>query len=239
MAEPKRGFSFLTSGAVECSRTGFLYTFCALEQLLSFISPSLKEATMAKYASLEERFEHWTEVFQNGFETPCVLWRGYSQKDGYVVSAKNGAYGKMNLWYKREDEETGKSRKFPVHWVALVLHEIKFFIPDFRSMDPGHMKSFWDLFFAYRKLGLSIDHLCGHSLCTNPHHLEWVLLSKNLGRKRWMKRRRQQRIQARISGTDQHSRLLQRNSKNVDDFISKILESRRFRTDSPSRTFDF
>lgn len=177
------------------------------------------EKIMAKYTSLQERLTKLSCSCSLGWYTPCKLWDGYTQKDGYV-SDKEG-YGKINLM--RE----GRSLKFTVHRVAKVLEEILSIHTSFDFYRKVDRALFFDLYDAYLLSGLTIDHLCKNSLCIECDHLEWVYNSVNQKRKKWARKKRSERIHLNHSKNTRHHRLVNR-SKTVHELIIKI-KKRGFR----------
>ena len=142
---------------------------------------------MGKYQSIEERLGAYTRLQHSACGT-CHIWTGYCQK-GYVEAPEtDGAYGRINLVYG------GRSLKFPIHRVAKVLEEISSLKSSFNFYDEKDKRDFFTLYYAYSATGLSIDHLCKNTLCFNPEHLEWVLLSKNQSRKYWSEKKRASRV---------------------------------------------
>ncbi len=181
-----------------------------------------------KYASLEERLDAWSVERDNGFCSPCRIWMGYAQNGAPMPRGKEGGYPRINMRYRASGEEKAKSRKYPAYWVRRVLYEISKIVPDFDSNNPQHMESFWDLLYAYRSLGLTIEHVCKHTLCINPLHLDWVPMAENNGRKRWSEVRRRSRIESNHNGVGRHAALI-RNSAGVKEFIEKIKKSRHLK----------
>lgn len=140
---------------------------------------------MGKYKSLEERLERNSEKTRRG----CVVWTGYCQKGGYVVPpGTKGAYGKINL------TRDGRSLKFPVHRVSKILHELLQLKPDFDFYDKTDKRLFFELSDAYSICGLTVDHMCRNSLCFRSGHLEWVTLTVNQQRKKWLAHQHQEQI---------------------------------------------
>lgn len=171
----------------------------------------------SKYASLHERLLLNSEVNE---ETLCLVWKGYTQKDGYVSKSKG--YGRINLTLD------GRSCKFPPHRVAKVEEEIRRLKPDFDFYDPKHKQEFFDLYRAYSASKLTIDHLCKNSLCLNPDHLEWVRLSNNVWRKKWSDKQRKERMGLIAKRVTRHDKIVQA-SDTVRELIRKI-QTKTYRT---------
>lgn len=155
-----------------------------------------------------------------GVDTPCRIWGGYTQKDGYPT-IKEG-YGRMNI------QREGRSLKFPVHRVSKVLDEILTVDPDFDFYHEDSKKLFFELYDAYSLCGLSIDHLCRNSLCFAPLHLEWVYLSANQKRKKWSSQKRIFRMRLVSEGKTRHYTLV-RDSNTIQALIKKI-KRKQYRT---------
>lgn len=172
---------------------------------------------MAKYASLQDRLVRLSCSCDFGWGTPCLIWDGYTQKDGYV-SNKEG-YGKINL--TRE----GKSLKFAVHRVSKVLDEILTIKPSFNFYNMSDKESFFDLYDAYSLSRLTIDHLCKNSLCLKSSHLEWVYISPNQQRKKWSQQKRKQRLLLNEKRITRHHHLVVK-SQTVQALIKKIKEKK-------------
>jgi hypothetical protein len=153
----------------------------------------------------------------------CRVWTGYSQKDGYI-SKEKGSYGRINLVFE------GRSLKFPTHRVSLVLHEILTLKPNFDFYKKEDKKLFFELYFAYSLSRLSVDHLCGNTLCFNPNHLEWVWMDKNQQRKKWKQKERSDRILKVYKSNTVHNLKLMC-SHDVQTWINKI-KLRRYRRKS-------
>ena len=159
------------------------------------ILPSSLEIKMARYSSLQQRLmdnSKWEkcesiDLYEEMHLSNCRVWSGYSQKNGYI-SKEKGCYGRINLFFETQ------SLKFPVHRVSPVLHELLTIKPDFDFYKKEDKKVFFDLYFAYSASRLSVDHLCGNTLCFNPNHLEWVWLDKNQQRKKWKEKERNDRV---------------------------------------------
>lgn len=165
---------------------------------------------MAKYVSLKERLLANSSIEP---DTECIIWRGYSQKDGYP--SKGDGYGRINI------TRNGRSLKFATHRVAKVHAEVLILEPHFNFYTPQHKEIFFELYDAYSLCGLSIDHLCENSLCINPDHLDWVYLSVNIWRKKWNARERKSRMEAIRNHVTRHDKMLQ-SSDGVHHFIRKI-----------------
>lgn len=165
---------------------------------------------MARYNSLTERLIH-----NSHRDKHCCVWDGYCQKTHAEIPGTPGAYGRINL------QRAGRSLKFPVHRVAKVLEEILLLMKDFDFYDLTHKQIFFDLYQAYSLANLSIDHLCKNTLCINPRHLEWVRLSKNTQRKKWLKSKRVNRIKKQHYGKTRHYQAITI-SGNVLEWIQKI-----------------
>lgn len=186
---------------------------------------------MGKYSSLQERLmlnSKWekcdhVDIHGELHLDSCRVWTGYSQKNGHI-SKEKGCYGRINLTFD------GRSLKFPVHRVSLVLHEVLTLKSDFNFYKKEDKKLFFDLYFAYSAAGLSVDHLCGNTLCFNPHHLEWVWLTKNQQRKKWKPRKREDRILKLLKSDTPHTRKLL-SSQSLQIWIDKI-KLRRYRRKS-------
>lgn len=166
-----------------------------------------------KYSSLQERLAKLSCLCDQGFSTPCLLWKGYTQDKGCVSFQKG--YGKINL--TRE----GRSLKFTVHRVSKVLDEILTVNPSFDFYDAQDKQSFFDLYDAYRFSGLTIDHLCKESRCLNPLHLEWVYMDPNQKRKKWSQSKRKARLHQIQAGKTRHHQIVVR-SNTVKDLIKRI-----------------
>jgi hypothetical protein len=175
-----------------------------------------------KYTSLQERLlAHSHSLNPSNVADSCRIWTGYAQKDGYMCGRGVEGYGKINLTCP----EDGKSRKFAVHRVALVLHEVLQIQPDFNFYNQDNKKLFFDLLRAYSVVGLTVDHLCNNSLCFNPLHLEWVVLPKNIARKKWSSRKKEGRMNAVSLGKTHHIRRVL-NSNSIEALVSKILQKK-------------
>ncbi len=164
----------------------------------------------SKYASLEQRLALNSAIDQ---KSGCVIWKGYTQKDGYISNGTG--YGRINLTRDK------RSLKFPTHRVSKVNREMTQLEPGFDFYDPEHKAKFFALYEAYSLCRLTIDHLCGHSLCINPDHLEWVYMSPNIWRKKWKEGRRNKRITAVSCRATRHDKMLQ-SSDSVQEFVRKI-----------------
>ena len=170
---------------------------------------------MPKYTSLAERLSKLSVEKPSRLSktSPCHIWCGYTQKDGYVSKAEG--YGRINL------PRDGRSCKFPTHRVAKVLEEINTLVMSFDFYNQKDRVLFFDLYDAYSTVRLSIDHVCGNSLCINPDHLEWVYLSTNQQRKKWSSTKRILHFRFLAKQETDHHKILQR-STSVRQFIRKI-----------------
>lgn len=171
---------------------------------------------MGTYRSLQERL--CTHSIKEG---DCSIWVGYCQKVTVSPRGEDGSYGRINLTWK------GRSLKFPVHRVAKVLEELLLLNPCFNFYSKEDKELFFDLYTAYSACSLSIDHLCGRTLCFNPDHLEWVHLTVNQRRKKWSNSVRRKKIGLQKSKETRHYRSLL-SSSGVKEWVKKI-RSRQFR----------
>lgn len=178
---------------------------------------------MWKYRSLQERLILNSHK-EKSLHLPehcghCQVWDGYTQ-DGYRTE-KEG-YGRINLTYE------GRSLKFPVHRVALVLHEILTINPRFDFYNKEDKLAFFELYFAYSQARLTVDHVCNNSLCFNPGHLEWVWLSINEKRKKWKKKERRRKALSVVGNKTRH-RALVLSMPNISSLVYWI-KQRSYRT---------
>jgi hypothetical protein len=185
-----------------------------------------------KYSSLQQRLQKLSKRHSSGFmvecicvstgevqkiEIPCRLWKGYSQTDGYVTPGKG--YGKINL------TKNGRSLKHSVHRVSKILAELLHLEPAFDFYNEANKQLFFDLYEAYLRADLSVDHLCKKTLCIEPTHLEWVHLTANQKRKKWNHSKRQKRFGQIASHATRHAKAVQV-SASVQEFINKIRRKR-------------
>ena len=177
---------------------------------------------MSKHKSLQLRLEassYYCSCNTKGIDTPCKIWTGYTQKDGYPSDGVG--YGRMNI------QRDGRAKKLPVHRVSKVLDEMLTINPNFDFYDKEDKKLFFELYDAYSFCQLTIDHLCRNSLCFEPLHLEWVHLTSNQQRKRWTRNKVRQRLHLIHRSKTRHQKMVVK-SVNVKVLIKK-LKSRKYR----------
>lgn len=175
-----------------------------------------------KYPSLPHRLvENSIYVHNLDLEVGCWLWQGYCQKSYITKRGSPGSYGRINLI------RDGVSSKLPVHRVAKVLYEITELKPEFDFYKKEDKKLFFNLYRAYSVCGLTIDHLCGNTLCWNPSHLEWVYLSNNQRRKKWDIFRKVERVKFIVDRLTRHQASMYL-TNDVRDWTYKI-SRRRYR----------
>jgi hypothetical protein len=179
-----------------------------------------------KYGSLPGRLEaHSIPIPSDLFPgSDCRIWQGYAQDHTPTERGVCG-YGHISLYRPGIG-----SRHFIVHRVAMVLEVMLELKPDFDFYKTADQALFFDLWEAYSRSGLTIDHLCGNSLCINTSHFEWVFMTENLARKYWSEERRKKRIKTlQKKETAKRSQLSPCNDENVQAFIA-IIRNKKYRT---------
>jgi hypothetical protein len=169
---------------------------------------------VARYNSMQDRLK------RNSKSVKCKKLKGCGNCRIWTGYTVNG-YGRTNI----RTDRVNKSHF--VHRISKVLSEILSINPDFDIYDPLQKVYFIDLYAAYGKVKLTIDHICGDSLCINPNHLEWVWLDKNQQRKKWLDRKRSDKIILITAKDTRHERAV--SSKSDLSSLTRMIKSKKYR----------